>query len=154
MSDLKNKDLLQEEQLQTQDVKKIDQKTKDLLMGTQAENDMLPILNKKWKSHLIKSEGKYFEFDFESKSRLVELKSRTCESSTYPTTMVGVNKVSFASKQNKKVYFVFEFTDCIKYIKYDKLVFDTFEIKSFGRNRGFDETKLYYYIPVQNLRNF
>ena len=64
--------------------------------------------------------------------------------------MIGYTKILHAQKQNKDVYFIFQFTDGNYYYKYD--VKETFEIKKGGRyDRGRPENNLYYYIPSNVL---
>jgi hypothetical protein len=63
--------------------------------------------------------------------------------------MIAQNKI-FTDNQ----VFVFNFTDGIHYIKYDKKLFDTFEKKPFKR-AGRPDIKtfesLYIYIPIEQL---
>ena len=62
----------------------------------------------------------------QAKTVFVELKTRRVRHNAYPTTIVGVNKISFCKDESKKYYFVFSFLDGLYGIKYDKELFNTF----------------------------
>jgi len=69
----------------------------------------------------LKKTPKNFVFDFQDNNgTYYEIKSRNNTYKKYPTTMVGYNKIEFANKLSKSVYFVFKFTDGIYYYEYDK----------------------------------
>ena len=128
-------------------------KAQDIAFGLNSEEEMINILNAKFNTNVIKLDT-FNPFDFETKTRLIELKSRKNLSSKYPTTMIGDNKIIEAEKQNKKVYFVFKFTDKIKYIRYNKSRFDKFQRRVGGRSdRNCIESNTYCYIPIDELKN-
>ena len=54
---------------------------------------------------------------------------------------------------NKRLVFVFHFTDGLYYIEYSKVIFDTFETKKLQVYRsGINEKPTpHYYIPIQYL---
>jgi len=90
-------------------------------------------------------------FDFEGNNILIELKSRRCNSFTYPTTIIGINKFKNIDP-NKKYILLFSFTDFVLYIEYDEPLFNTFEIKTITRrDRGRIESSKYFHIPIQLL---
>jgi len=125
----------------------------DIAFGLTSENEMISILNAKFNTNVRQLE-KYNVFDFETKTRLIELKSRKNLSTKYPTTMIGDNKIIEAEKQNKKVYFVFKFTDSIKYIRYNKSLFDKFQRRVGGRSdRNCIESNTYCYIRIGELKD-
>ena len=92
-------------------------------------------------------------FDYKGNKKVIELKTRTCEHTTYNTTMIGANKIEQArvyNKMNFDVYFIFNFIDGIYYWKFtpeNKLV----KQKGGRVDRGKNEIKDYYYIPITNL---
>ena len=94
-------------------------------------------------------------FDFETDKRFIELKSRTCLASSYPTTMVGMDKIKIASQCDKPVHFAFLFNDGSLYeIEYNAEIFKNFETRLFQRNDRIDHQdvcKEYCYIPVRLL---
>lgn len=92
-------------------------------------------------------------FDFYSKEKDIhfEVKSRRNSHNKYSTTMVGYNKIQYANKLNKRVIFIFVFNDGNYYYEYDKN--DIFQTTMGGRcDRGKDEFKVYYYIPISKLK--
>lgn len=123
--------------------------TEDYAFGTQKEDDITITLNNFFNDELVKPENKKSKYDFKGKETYYEVKSRTNSYNQYPTTMIAQNKI-FTDNQ----IFVFNFTDGIYYIKYDKEIFDTFERKPFKR-AGRPDIKtfesLYIYIPIEQL---
>lgn len=122
----------------------------DLQTGLSGENQILPIINKKFGTTFSRT-GKYCTYDFESNNVRVELKTRNNSSNKYPTTLFGANKIEDIDN-DYEYYFVFKFTDKIMYIQYDEELFRTFSSGRGGRNdRGREEYKQYYFIPISEL---
>lgn len=91
---------------------------------------------------------KYHSFDYVGTGVFVELKSRNCLSTTYDTTMVGMNKIN-KIKSNLIYYFFFKFIDGLFYWKYRP---NEYLINQGGRyDRGKAEIRDYLYIPVKDL---
>ena len=61
-------------------------------------------------------------FDYESPTRLVELKTRTVRRLQYFDTAIGLNKIRHARCSSKEVVFVFRFTNGLFYWKFDRAV--------------------------------
>ena len=95
--------------------------------------------------------SKFHTMDFKSNNKYFEIKSRRFNHNKYDTTMIGKNKIDYALKNpDETFYFVFVFEDGIYYYKYN--IKDKLEPNMGGRNdRGKNEYKLYYYIPVNFL---
>lgn len=126
--------------------------SEDIKFGSNQEKSLLPVIN----SYLglnLKKLKRYDVFDFEDENTLVELKSRRTPKAQYPTTIVGKNKLDYAEKSGKVVYFIFSFSDGLFYWKYDKsLIGDKVKFAKGGRyDRGRVEVKEYAYIPVDIL---
>ena len=102
----------------------------DYIFGIKSENNTLPIFNKFFKTDFKKLD-RFNTFDFESDKIFLEIKTRTCKSTDYPTTMIPVSKLKKAQTITKDIYFIFIFKDNIYYIKYCPTIFDTFEKKLF-----------------------
>lgn len=120
----------------------------DYKFGEQEEERIHKTLEKRFGT--LTATGRWEKHDFKNDRYNIEVKSRKCNYSTYPTTMMTCNKV--VEEENKKLYFVFNFRDGIYYIRYRPALFSTFEQKKFSRiNETFDE-KMYYYIPIQLLK--
>jgi hypothetical protein len=64
-----------------------------------------------------------------------ELKSRRINKNKYDTTFINFCKITEADRLisldlSTKIYFIFNFSDKLTYIKYDKELFKTFQIKN------------------------
>ena len=89
------------------------------------------------------------------------MKARRCQTNTYNSTMVGMNKINKAkilSRKNFDIFFFFYFTDIdytqcdLYYWKYSTVDIDKCECKTGGRkDRGKNEIKKYFYIPISLL---
>lgn len=126
----------------------------DLNYGIAKEEPiMIRIQNHFNKSKLVNTKEKYGDqychWDFESEDGIkYELKTRRNRKNAYPTTIIPVHKAG-----EGELYFMFEFTDGLYYIKFDKEVFKTFgtrmiQVKRIGR---YDPPTLHYEIPVNLL---
>jgi hypothetical protein len=130
-------------------------KNEDIEYGLKSEEQVLPILKKKFGSELERSKKQYSPYDYRKSGVRVELKTRNNTSHQYPTTMVGMTKVAFAKHYYGKYYFVFKFTDKTLYIRYDETKFAEYETRLGGRSdRGRIESSQYIYIPVDALKEF
>ena len=87
------------------------------------------------------------EFDFKNDNFYIELKTRRVTKNKYHTTMVGENKVIKGFEHQlagKRVFFVFDFVDCMCIWELDR---DEYEVRHGGRtDRGIAEIKSYCYI--------
>ena len=126
---------------------------KDLQFGLKSEKDQLPIIRKYFNDPTIERATKTFSVnDFVTNGKKLELKSRTFRYDKFPTTIIGLNKVKDAIKFDGEYYFLFKFTDGLYFIKFDKTLFDTFEVKMGGRNdRDINEYSKYVHIPIEYL---
>ena len=122
---------------------------KDYEYGKQKEEDIYPLLKTFFNSPALeRTPQRYCKYDFEDRDATYEVKSRKCNKHTYPTTLLTLNKIINTTKDQ---YFIFNFTDEICYIKYDKAVFDTFECKPYSRINQADDMTDYLFIPLANL---
>ena len=115
----------------------------------------LPVIEKltiHFENEVVKSKGGYCNYDAEDSSSIYEIKSRRCSSKTYATTIIPVKKTLIDTK-NKRLVFVFAFSDGLYYIVYHKELFTTFQIKNIHTYRnGIIELPLpHYFIPVDLL---
>ena len=129
------------------------QKLQDIELGTDNEQRLLNTIQRFFNDDtIIKITTKYSPFDYMGNNCLIELKSRRCHSSTYPTTIIGINKFNQIDP-NIKYILIFSFTDIVLYIDYDEELFNTFSIKTVSRrDRGRIESAKYYHIPIKNLK--
>lgn len=129
-------------------------KQNDLKFGLKGEQDCIDIVRNYFDKELKKDNNNFFVFDYSCKNCYVELKSRRCNHNTYPDTMVGKNKLDYASNTDKEVYFVFSFFDGMYYWKYntEDLANGNVSFRKGGRvDRGKDEIKDYAYIKTSCL---
>ena len=121
----------------------------DLKFGEEKEVGELNTLQNTFSKNLKRVNDKYFLFDFTSDTCYVELKSRRNTHNKYPDTMIGKNKIDYAEKSDKDVFFCFSFTDGLFYWKYNKTDIENgnVEFRLGGRNdRGKEEYKNYAFI--------
>lgn len=121
----------------------------DYATGLKSENEMMPILINYFNRDIKKTFNKYCKYDFEDNEYKYELKTRNNKYSTYPTTIVGCDKIT-----NNKIIFLFKFIDGLYYIEYNEEQFKQFEKKPFVRNSRsdfIDIKKDYLFIPINFL---
>lgn len=96
--------------------------------------------------------NKFCKFDFysEKSETKFELKSRRNEYKKYPTTIIPIHK----RMDDENLYFIFNFTDGIYYIKYDKEIFETFNKKNIQIRRygKYDPPTDHWEIPINLLK--
>ena len=133
----------------------IDYKSEDRNFGIKKELELLEDLKILFNDETItKTEERYNLFDFRCKSGFIECKSRRCNSNTYLSTIIGMNKID-SIKSDLSYYFVFQFTDDLLYCKYNKEDFDKFDKRIISRrDRGRIESSLYCCIPLIYLSPF
>lgn len=120
--------------------------------GNVGENDVLPMIEEYFKVKLTKLDNNNI-MDFRDNYGIYyEVKTRNNNYTTHPTTMIGYNKVQFANRLGRPVYFIFNFFDGVYFYKYTFDKIKDFEIKRGGRcDRGKEEYKIYCYIPIEKL---
>jgi hypothetical protein len=96
----------------------------------------------------------YYPYDFEglTTKTSVEMKSRRNKKNDYKTTILPVHKIR---KTNDKQIFIFNYTDEICFIEYDKEIFDRFEITNvITKRKGIvDKPKPHFCIPITILKS-
>ena len=129
-------------------------KEKDYIASAKWEKILKNDIEKFYNIDLIETD-RYHVFDYIDKdvNIYIELKTRTCKSNKYPDLMMGNNKIKCADeylKNNKKIYFVFYFTNGLYYIDYNENT--EYTIRRGGRNdRGVNEYKDFVYFPQKYL---
>jgi len=126
---------------------------KDCKFGNDCEDTLFSKIREKYGEDIIKT-SRYDTFDYENATTQIELKNRRCKHNTYPSMMIGLNKLKKAeqTKKNRKTIFLFNFTDGLYYWNYDKEQYYT----AYGgrKDRGIDERKTTGFIPIEHLRRF
>lgn len=127
----------------------------DIFIGKINEDYITDVICSHFNIKKLNKTGSFHQLDFYSDDKIYfEIKSRRCNHNKYSSTMIGYNKIEWIHKNNiKDVYFVFVFEDGDYFYKYNKE--DKFETGLGGRwDRGKNEIKNYYYIPISKLSKF
>jgi hypothetical protein len=123
---------------------------KDYQDGKEDEIRVLPIITKYFNKDISLTTKKTDVYDFkDTEGTVYELKRRNNRHNSYPTTIIGINKI-----QNNNCILLFDFSDGLYFIKYDKVLFDTFQRNLFVRNKRLDfhdVEKEYLFIPINKL---
>lgn len=122
----------------------------DYEFGKEKEIEIFETIKKYFNDDITFIQYKYSTYDYKGTKSKYELKSRTNKYKAFPTTLIPEYKI----KYNTNIHFLFYFTDGLYFIKYDKQLFDTFELKEFVRNKRIDyddKPQLYFFIPIKYL---
>jgi hypothetical protein len=121
--------------------------TQSYAFGKQQEVEILPLLAEKLNRNIQAYPERYSKHDYFCDNYNYEVKSRTNRMAQYPTTMITEDK----AVGDKPVVFVFNYTDKIALIDYDKEKFAKYERRDFSRaNLQYDQ-KPHIYIPIEDL---
>lgn len=120
----------------------------DYIYGTEKQKEILPVIKEYFSRDIIETEGQYSKFDFEDDEYNYELKSRKNTINKYPDTMITLNKLK---DDDKPLILLFNFTNCLAYIKYDKELFKSFKTANFSRAKMEWDKKIHIYIPIKYL---
>lgn len=126
---------------------------KDCKYGFNCEDTLFRKIREKYGED-VKKTTRYATFDYENEKTQLELKNRRCKYTTYPSMMIGINKLKKAedTKDIKKSIFLFNFIDGLYYWEYDK---DQYYTAYGGRkDRGIDERRNTAFIPIKHLQPF
>tara|TARA_R100001132_G_C3274679_1_gene96949 strand:- start:1295 stop:1729 length:435 start_codon:yes stop_codon:yes gene_type:complete len=125
----------------------------DFVYGREREKIVVKFLNDNYfDDPLILHKNRWNYFDFSNKDYICELKSRRCLKETYPTTIIGYNKMKEAEENETEIIyrFYFLFKDSSLYSWDFKK--EGYTIDKGGRtDRGKIEIKDYAYIPCDDL---
>ena len=124
----------------------------DYLFGTANQIKIFPILKAHFGDQLMETKAQYAKYDFYTENQYFELKTRKNKKSQYPTTLLTCNKI-INLKEGEEQYFVFHFTDELCYIKYDKVLFDTFQRNKYSRENKVEDMTDYIFIPIDALKS-
>jgi len=119
----------------------------DLKFGLSREQQVIDRL----KSHfgdetILKTQDKFCLYDAIGKDFKYEIKSRRNRKTAYPTTIIPCHKAI------PNTIFVFNFTDCMCYIKYDVELFKTFTTQMIYADRyNATPPSLHFHIPISHL---
>ena len=123
----------------------------DYNYGVAQELKVLPIIKNFFNKNIQQSPSRTAKHDyFDDESNLYELKSRTNSLRAYPTTMITENKVIGVTDP---LYLLFNYTDCLAFIKYDEDAFKNYPRELFGRASGglANVPQPHIKIPIEHL---
>jgi hypothetical protein len=129
----------------------------DLAFGLYNEEKIKPLLEKYFGLPLTKEPHRYAHHDYfsDDRQKIIELKSRRNTYNKYETTLLNSSKIrNIPSDTTAEYYFVFNYTDGMYFIKYDKEQFNTFKCEDFTRIHRADKDEhpvKHYYIPIEAL---
>jgi len=124
------------------------------IFGEEQEKKLKSILINYFNQNL-QEQDRYSKFDYVGENINIELKSRQNKNiNSFRTTLLACNKIN--TDENKDLYFVFNFVydvtndkKQIYCIKYDKELFDEFDLENLKYSDGL--CKLHYHIPINKL---
>lgn len=124
---------------------------KDLKFGFKCEDDLLDRIREKYGDD-IKKTKQYDIFDFNNDDIQIELKNRRCYSYSYPSMMIGLNKLIKAEKSERRSVFLWNLKDGLYCWNFNKKEYKT----AFGgrKDRGLDERKIVAFIDMKYIKPF
>lgn len=120
----------------------------DYQYGRGKEGEVLTIMENYFKDNIKQTAQRYDTKDYLGEKYKYELKSRRNKYNAFPTTLMPMDKTG------DNVILLFNFTDGLYYIQYDKEIFSKFKTGLFQRKDGGQNNpnKVYYYIPIEKLQ--
>jgi len=128
----------------------------DRAFGKKSERELFDKLNELWGHDIKKEEDDFAIYDYYSDYYYYELKTRKNTYDAYPTTVIAKDKI--IENCDRGQLFLFRFltdtSDELYYKIYTKNKFDKYKCEPFRRyDRGdIDKLKLYYFIPIGDLK--
>lgn len=127
-------------------------KSQDIKFGLEKEVEIKPIIENFFNCGELKKTSTYGVIDFYNTTHYIELKSRRIEHNQFDSAIIGKNKIDLFKKLKQECYIVYNYLDGIYYIKYDKTLFQSFELYEDEFERDGIKTKyLNYRIPIKYL---
>jgi hypothetical protein len=123
----------------------------DLAYGLPKENLVISRLSEYFNEKIDKAEYQFSPFDASSETTKYEIKSRRNRYKAYPTTIIPVDKCERI--KGERLVFVFNFTDGLYYIVYNKETFAKYNIQEVEavRSKGVRTLKPHFFIPIGDL---
>lgn len=116
-------------------------------MGKKEESVILPHLIKYFKRDIKEYPEKFSKYDYYDDIYEYEVKTRTNHMTKYEDTMITCNKLG----DKKPLILLFNFTDKIAYIEYNKDKFNNYQKKMFSRAQIKEDEKMHVHIPIEDL---
>ena len=115
--------------------------------GKKEELKVLPLIREHFKREINPYPNQYDKYDFFDNEYQYELKSRTNTKTKYSDTMITFNKMS----DDKPLILLFNYTDRLCFIQYDKEKFSKYKKCLFSRAGLEEDEKEHIYIPIEDL---
>ena len=119
---------------------------KSQVFGSNGEKHALNLIKTVFGGNVMQTQYIYTKFDFYNESYLFEVKTRNICSSKFKTALINTGKII-----DRNIIFMFQYLDKILYIRYDKEIFDTFEIEYTKKLNTVLTTDDVYHIPIYCL---
>jgi hypothetical protein len=116
--------------------------------GKSQESRILPVITEFFKREVQEYPDRYAHHDFFDAEYDYELKSRTNNLNAYPDTMITMNKLQ---ELTKPLILLFNYKDCLCYIKYDEDRFAGYRKQMFARSQRDCDKKEHIFIPITDL---
>ena len=119
----------------------------DYKWGMEQEKKVYPFIKEYFNNNIKQSSSPTAKSDFYDDDTYYELKSRKVAMRRYKDTMITADKIV----EDKPLVLIFNFTDCLAYIQYNKELFKTFRTEIFSRDGIEEGYKQHYYVPIEKL---
>jgi hypothetical protein len=128
-------------------------KLQDIKFGLEKEVESITIIQNFFNCGELKKTSKFGIIDFYNSTHYIELKSRRITHDQFDSAIIGKNKIDYFKRLKQQCYIVYNYIDGIYYIKYEKELFDTFDIiEDVFERDGIKTTYINYRIPINNLK--
>jgi hypothetical protein len=124
---------------------------KNLKKGEKAEDDNKMEIMEKLALNKLEKTGRFDCFDFETDRGYLEFRTRTCNSFTYPTTMIPIGKIDFSQKTEKECILVIQFKDKTLWWKIPKDYQYKAEMGGRCDRKTNEFRKKYFYLDVSEM---
>ena len=132
----------------------------DYSYGKQQEAEMFPVLQQFFGHWLLHNKNDFAAWDYEEPEWgvAVELKSRHCRSTDYPTAMIKTLKVTNcerATAAGRECFLFFRYIDRLMYIQFDAATFAGYERRTMKIPSRADKEEVYEsrtFIPIADLK--
>ena len=127
------------------------------IVVAESECKAINLFKKRTGIYAKKTKAKYSRFDAicPISKTLLEVKNRNCNSTTYPTSIFPENKIKSWKKHfpDYSLFFICCYKNGTYFYQFNDV--DELEVSLGGRrDRGKDEIKNYYYIPISLFKKF
>jgi len=127
-------------------IKKNENIKNNQIVGSNGEKNAFNLIKTVFGGNVMQTKYIYTKFDFYNESYLFEVKTRNICSSKFKTALINTSKII-----DRNIIFMFQYLDRILFIRYDKEIFDTFEIEYTKKLNTVLTTDDVFHIPIYCL---